>query len=597
MQTIQIHYEPNPKQVEFHKSAADECIYGGAKGGGKSFALVMEALAYGLEHAGATLYLFRQTYDDLEANIIMEWQRQVPGELYKYNAGKYFARLINGSVVYFRYIRSYDDAARYRGRSIDWIGIDELTEHEEHSIQELMSCLRSPQGFPPRFRATCNPGGIGHNWVKARYILSTGYGERIAKCPETGNSLQFIPATVYDNTVLMENDPAYVRRLENLPEVQRQAYLMGNWDVFAGQYYPEWDAKVHVIERVKIPDWWRRFRSLDYGLDTTACYWYAVDSQGRAIAYRELYEPDLSLSDAAKKIVEMTDEDISYTVASPDLWNRRQDTGRSGVDAMREAGLKGLVKANDRRIPGWRELREWLKVYEDEHGLSTAKIRIVGDACPNLIRTLPTLIHCDRNPEDVSDKVEDHGCLVEGTLITTSKGDVPIEAVTPGDAVLTRNGWRSVTDAAMTGQNVALHKVTTSDGRELIGTSNHPVYVKGKGFVRLDSLRYGDMLNVIEYRKGEVECKLRLSRKQKPVPKTVAHVVDFSLAGTGTVYNLEVEGEPEYYANGILVHNCESLRYFVMSRPGVSIEPEVKRARLWRRRQKLKPVVSDVTNY
>lgn len=453
MQTIQIHYEPNPKQVEFHKSGADECIYGGAKGGGKSFALVMEALAYGLEHAGATLYLFRQTYDDLEANIIMEWQRQVPGELYKYNAGKYFARLINGSVVYFRYIRSYDDAARYRGRSIDWIGIDELTEHEEHSIQELMSCLRSPQGFPPRFRATCNPGGIGHNWVKARYILSTGYGERIAECSETGNSLQFIPATVYDNTVLMENDPAYVRRLENLPEVQRQAYLMGNWDVFAGQYYPEWDAKVHVIGRIDIPDWWRRFRSLDYGLDTTACYWYAVDSQGRAIAYRELYEPDLSLSDAAKKIVRMTssEEKIGYTVASPDLWNRRQDTGRSGVDVMREAGLKGLVKANDRRIPGWRELREWLKVYEDEHGLPTAKIRIVGDACPNLIRTLPTLIHCDRNPEDVSDKVEDHG--------------------------------------------------------------------------------------------------------------------------------------------------PESLRYFVMSRPGVSIEPEVKRARLWRRRQKLKPVVSDVTNY
>jgi len=409
--TVTIDYTPSPKQADFHRSAADECVYGGAKGGGKSFALVMEALAYALEYPGAVLYLFRRTYDDLEANLIAEWQAQVPGELYTYNAGKYIATMINGSRVYFRYVRTYDDATRYRGRSMDWVGVDELTEHEERSMQEIMSCLRSPKGFPVRFRATCNPGGVGHGWVKERYILPTNYGRQMAVCEDSGNSLQFIPATVYDNTVLMANDPAYVRRLENLPEEQRRAYLYGDWDVFAGQYYPEWDASVHVIDPIAIPDWWRRFRSLDYGLDTTACYWYAVDGQGRAIAYRELYEPDLPLSEAARRIVDMTpaDEQIGYTVASPDLWNRRQDTGRSGVDVMSGAGLRGLTRADNRRVPGWRELREWLQVTDDEHGLPIARMRIVGVACPNLVRTLPQLIHCERDPEDVSDRVEDHG--------------------------------------------------------------------------------------------------------------------------------------------------------------------------------------------
>ncbi len=156
---IKIQYKPNPKQVMFHQSAAQECVYGGAKGGGKTCAMVMEALAYGMECPGATIYFFRETYDDLEANIVAEWKKRVPPELYSYHETKHIASLYNGTKYFFRYVKDKKDAEQYDGRSIDAIFVDELTKHEESTIQQLLSCLRSPLGFPPRFRASCNPGG------------------------------------------------------------------------------------------------------------------------------------------------------------------------------------------------------------------------------------------------------------------------------------------------------------------------------------------------------------------------------------------------------------------------------------------------------
>ena len=126
---IVVNYEPNEKQAIFHGCGAEEVVYGGAKGGGKSCALVMEALAYGLENPRADMYLFRETFDDLEANLIKEWKEKVPKPLYDYNEGKHIATLCNGTTIKFRYISNYADAERYQGRSMDWIGVDELTKH------------------------------------------------------------------------------------------------------------------------------------------------------------------------------------------------------------------------------------------------------------------------------------------------------------------------------------------------------------------------------------------------------------------------------------------------------------------------------------
>lgn len=402
MRTVEVQYHPYAKQRLFHACGADECVYGGAKGGGKSYSLVAECGAYCLEYPGATAYLFRERYDDLEANIISVFHRIMPPMIYTYDASKYVATLYNGSKVYFRYIRNVADADKYQGRSMDWIGIDELTKHLFKAVQILLSCLRSPKGFPPRFRATCNPGGVGHVWVKKRYITGTDYGRRQYVDPETGNTIAFIPASVYDNDAIMHNDPKYVRRLENLPEAEKKAFLYGDWDIFQGQYFDEFSRKIHVVEPFKIPDEWRRYRVFDYGLDRLACLWVAVDSHGWAYVYRELCQSRLIASDAARRILQSTatDEQIFQTIAPPDIWGRQSTTGMSSAEYMRREGLI-LIKGNNDRVSGWMSLKEWLKPMPDEHGRMAARLRIFR-GCSELIECLQTVQHDDHDVNDVA---------------------------------------------------------------------------------------------------------------------------------------------------------------------------------------------------
>lgn len=403
---INVNYVPNARQMLFHSSNADECVYGGAKGGGKSCALVMEGLAYALENAGANMYFFRETYDDLEANIIKEWKDKVPRELYSYNESKHQATLINGTSVKFRYIRNFSDAEGYQGRSMDWIGVDELTKHLRESIQVLLSCLRSPKGFKPTFRATCNPGGIGHMWVKEDYIEATEYGKHEALCPVTGNVRVFIPAKVWDNDVLMANDPNYVKRLQNLPEDQRKAFLDGDWDLFSGQYFGEFKRDIHICEPFPIPDHWNRYFVCDYGLDMFAGLWIARDEQGRAYAYKEVYESGLIISEAAKRFLEVNGDDkVKIKYAPPDLQNRQKDTGKSAFDIFHQHGITFIVSDNN-RIAGWQETKEWLKVYETRNEQTgetymTSALKIFSN-CKNLIRCIPAVQHDEKDPNDVA---------------------------------------------------------------------------------------------------------------------------------------------------------------------------------------------------
>lgn len=404
---IVVEYKPNDKQKKFHASGADEVVYGGAKGGGKSCALVMEALAYGLEHPEATIYLFRETYDDLEANLIEEMKTKWPKELYSYHESKHIATLKNGTKVYYRYIRNVQDAEGYQGRSIDFVGVDELTKHEERSIQIILSCVRSPKGFPARFRGTCNPGGIGHGWVKSRYIEPTNYGKSKIKDEVTGNKIQFIPAQVYDNYILMENDPAYVRRLENLPEEEKKAFLYGDWDVFIGQYFREWRRDTHVVQPFTPHRDWMRFVSIDWGYnDHCAVYWHAADNDRHIYTYRELYIRETKASDVAKKIKELSKgESIEYHVASPDMWHKRGNDSEKG-ESIAEIFMDGdvyLEKADNNRILGWTRMREYMSIAPD-----SKPYWMIFDNCANLIRTLPALVYDERKVEDVSGKVEDH---------------------------------------------------------------------------------------------------------------------------------------------------------------------------------------------
>ncbi|MBQ3019135.1 MAG: terminase family protein [Clostridia bacterium] len=395
---IKVDYTPNAKQSEFHANGADEVCYGGAKGGGKSCALVMECYAYCLEYAGASAYLFRETYDDLEANIVKEWKAKVPKETYTYSESKHIATLVNGSTVHFRYISNDNDAEGYQGRSIDFIGVDELTKHSEKAVQILLSCLRSPKGFPTRFRATCNPGGKGHTWVKRRYIEGTAHGRKRYTDPVSGNTVSFIPATVYDNTVLMKNDPAYVRRLENLPEAERKAFLLGDWDIFEGQYFGEYRYEIHTCDPFPIPKHWRIYRSMDYGLDCFAMLWIACDDIGGVWVFKELAQSDMTISSAAQKANDLTDEMVYDTLAPPDLWNRSQETGKSKALLFEEAGLP-LNKSNNDREAGWLSIRELLKL--DANG--EPRLHIFRN-CTRLINDLPQLQHDEKHPTDCANE-------------------------------------------------------------------------------------------------------------------------------------------------------------------------------------------------
>ena len=202
----------------------------------------------------------------------------------------------------------------------------------------------------------------------------------------------------------MESDPDYVKRLDALPEKERKALKDGNWDIFDGQYFKDFDRSVHVIEPFIIPDNWDRYRTLDYGLDMLACYWIAIDGQGNEYVYKELYENDLIISEAAKRILEMDGEDkIRTTYAPPDLWNRRNDTGKSAAEIFRENGVY-LSKSSNNRVIGWYAVQEHLKIYEkkDEQTgetYKTSKLRIFN-TCINLIRTLPVIQRDEKNPND-----------------------------------------------------------------------------------------------------------------------------------------------------------------------------------------------------
>lgn len=404
---IVVDYEPNDKQAIFHNSTATEVVYGGAKGGGKSCALVMEALVYGMEYAGANIYLFRETYEVLEANLISEWKEKVPEALYEYNESKHIAKLVNGSVVRFRYVRSFRDAQIYQGRSFDFVGVDELTKHEEKTIQELLSCVRSPKGFPPRFRATCNPGGIGHGWVKKRYIEATDRGEKEIEDEVTGNKIAFIPAKVYDNNVIMANDAAYVRRLENLPEAQRKAYLHGDWDSFEGQAFGEWRDEIHVVQPFQIPSTWKKYRGIDYGRTAPfCCLWAAEDQDNNIYIYREAYESGMDATDQAKLINDLNAGDsIQHTVLDSACWIPNQH-GESIADTYFNEGLL-CDQASKNRLNGKDRVHKWLKVMKDLTGKEYSRLRVFK-SCTNLIRTLPALPLDDKHIEDVDTHAEDH---------------------------------------------------------------------------------------------------------------------------------------------------------------------------------------------
>lgn len=373
---------PFPKQELFLKATTRYVGYGGARGGGKSHALRTKAILMALRYPGIKLLIVRRTYPELVSNHI-NIMVPIVKNVARYRDKDKVLTFQNGSVIKFGYCANAADALQYQGQEHDVLFIDEATHFTEDLFTKLNAVVRGVNDFPKRTYITCNPGGVGHTWVKERFV------------DVTNDQCTFIRATVYDNKPLMEKDPEYLKTLEDLPTGLREAWLEGNWDFFIGQYFSSFDPAVHVVDPIPIPDHWRVYRVLDYGLDMLAVLWIAIDTYGQAWVIRELHVPDLIVSDAAKLIVENTYEDIYETIAPPDLWARTKDSGKSVSEIFSENGII-FFKADSSRVNGWMATQEWLKLNNGE-----PKLRIFN-TCHNLITNLPLLQRDEKNPSDAA---------------------------------------------------------------------------------------------------------------------------------------------------------------------------------------------------
>ncbi|MBQ6846453.1 MAG: phage terminase large subunit [Oscillospiraceae bacterium] len=381
------------RQKAFINATSGEVLFGGAAGGGKSYGQLVDALLFALKFPGSKQLILRRTLPELDKSLVRCALELYPRNLFTYKASKHEGYFRNGSIIDFGYCDSENDVYRYQSAEYDVIRFDELTHFTEQMYVYLISRVRGVNAYPKQIKSSTNPGGVGHTWVKRRFIdIGPPDVEHEGKI--------FIPSLVTDNTFLMKNDPEYIERLKRLSKKDREALLFGNWDIFEGQYFTEWNRDVHVISPFEIPKEWRRYFVMDYGLDMLAGYWIAVDTYGRAYVYREIYESGLIISEAARKIREATDKEVYAYIAPPDLWNRRQDTGKSAARIFAENGVP-VIAAKNERVQGWYNLKEWLAPFRDETGKMCASLRIFSN-CVNLIRTLPALNIDSKNPNDVA---------------------------------------------------------------------------------------------------------------------------------------------------------------------------------------------------
>ena len=384
---------PNPRQKKFFASRARYTAYGGARGGGKSWALRRKLTALCLNYPGIRCLLVRRSYAELKANHVRAILQEYRG-LVQYRESDKILSFPNGSFIALGYCASNRDVLRYQGQEYDIIAIDEATQLSEHQFSVFKACLRGTDAFPRRMYLTCNPGGIGHAWVKRLFV------DRVYRADENPDDYLFIPAQVYDNPVLLSADPDYVHQLESLPQKLRDAWLHGRWDVFEGQFFPEFQPDLHVCMPSEIPSRLRKFAALDYGFDMLAALLLGVDADGTLYVLSEVCTPELTLREAGERVAELcAGHDVEYLTASPDLWNRRQDTGKSGFEVMQSVhGMPPMCAADNRRVPGWRILREYLNPRE-----GSPRLRI-SSHCTNLIRSLPALLCSSEHPEDASDQ-------------------------------------------------------------------------------------------------------------------------------------------------------------------------------------------------
>lgn len=388
------------KQKSFIDAKEDEVLFGGAAGGGKSYGQMVDALLFALKYPRSKQLILRRTFSELDKSLIRTSLSLYPKEIYTFNSSTHTGKFKNGSCIDFGYCAAENDVYQYQSAEYDVIRFDELTHFTENQYIYLISRVRGANPYPKQIKSSTNPGGIGHGWVKARFVDCAPHGESFIG--EDKMTRIFLPALLSDNKFLSSGDPKYRERLLALPEREKKALLFGDWNIFEGQYFAEFNHKAHVCTPFEIPKHWRKYRTVDYGLDRLACLWIAVAPDGVSYVFREFCKSNLTISEAAGAICERTPpgEDIYATLAPPDLWSRSQETGKSKASIFSEFGVNFTRTSNDREC-GWLAIKELLRVTE-----GCAALRIFS-TCTEIIKCLPALMIDKLRPTDCATEPHD----------------------------------------------------------------------------------------------------------------------------------------------------------------------------------------------
>ena len=411
----EIIFQPNDgPQTEFLAAMEQEVFYGGARGGGKSYAMLVDPLRYCHKQHHRALLLRRSMPElrDLISHSQRLYTRAFPGAKWREQEKEW--RFPSGARIEFGYAENLTDVLRYQGQSYTWIGIDELPQYPTpDKYNFLRSSLRSVDPEVPVFiRATGNPGNVGSTWVKNMFVDPATPNTPFTMDIETPVGMKsitrrFIPAKLQDNPYLMQTDD-YMIMLSSLPDIQKKQFLEGDWEAFEGSAFPEFNRAVHVIEPFEIPNNWVRFRSADWGYSSPACcLWFAIDFDNYLYVYRELYTQKVTADIFARQVLQQEyGEYMKYGVLDSSTWAKRGDVGPSIAETMIQEGCKW--RPSDRsprsRINGKLEVHKRLYVDPD---IQYPGMFIFSN-CTNLIRTLPLLPTDKNNPEDVDTHAEDH---------------------------------------------------------------------------------------------------------------------------------------------------------------------------------------------
>jgi phage terminase large subunit len=398
-----------PKQIEATRIADAHryTLFGGSAGPGKSYwlrwYLVLRLLKWGKELGltGIRGALFSEDFPTLKDRQISKMEVEFPswlGEIKDsktHGLGFHLSESYGGHVVA---LRNLDDPSKYLSSEFAIIGVEELTRN---NVEEIFPRLRSRNRWTGIDRtqivAATNPGGIGHNYTKKIFIDRDFPPEE--REPE---EFAYVPALPTDNPHLAGT---YITTLQSLPERMRKAYLEGNWDVFEGQFFGEWDKTKHVVEPFKIPDSWKKLRSIDVSgrSGITSCHWYAIDHDGAVWAYREYYATGRDSDEHAREITRLSEgEYYPYTVIDSAAF-AMIGLPETTAEVYIRNGVNGLVPSDKKRLSGWDIMHQYLR-WDETH---EPRLKFFK-TCVNAIRTIPLLIHDDKHPEDVDTRGEDH---------------------------------------------------------------------------------------------------------------------------------------------------------------------------------------------